>query len=109
MNSNHDNRHHMNSMLMRESLVDKELLESTERQTPIVRMLPNVHVVKIGSRSILEAGHEIVNPVVEVLGNLLQNEKLILGVGGGARSRHVFSIGFTCIYRRRVVLLLYLI
>jgi molybdenum storage protein len=83
----------MNSMLMRESLVDKELLESTERQTPIVRMLPNVHVVKIGSRSILEAGHEIVNPVVEVLGNLLQNEKLILGVGGGARSRHVFSIG----------------
>lgn len=93
MSSNHDNRHHMNSMLMRESLVDNDLLESTEKQTPIVRMLPNVHVVKIGSRSILEAGHEIVNPVVDVLGNLLQSEKLILGVGGGARSRHVFSIG----------------
>ena len=93
MSSNHDNRHHMNSMLMRESLVDNDLLESTEKQTPIVRMLPNVHVVKIGSRSILEAGHEIVNPVVDVLGNLLRSEKLILGVGGGARSRHVFSIG----------------
>ena len=59
----HDSRHHMNSMLMRESLVDKHLLESTDRQTPIVRMLPDVHVVKIGSRSILEAGHQIVQPV----------------------------------------------
>lgn len=91
--SDQDSRHHMNSMLMRESLVDKQLIESTERQTPIVRMLPNVHVVKIGSRSILEAGHQIVQPVVDVLGNLLQSEKLILGVGGGSRSRHVFSIG----------------
>ena len=91
--SDQDSRHHMNSMLMRESLVDKQVIESTERQTPIVRMLPNVHVVKIGSRSILEAGHQIVQPVVDVLGNLLQNEKLILGVGGGSRSRHVFSIG----------------
>ena len=88
-----DSRHHMNSMLMRESLVDKHLLESTDRQTPIVRMLPDVHVVKIGSRSILEAGHQIVQPVVDVLGTLLQSEKLILGVGGGSRSRHVFSIG----------------
>ena len=88
-----DSRHHMNSMLMRESLVDKHLLESTDRQTPIVRMLPNVHVVKIGSRSILEAGHRVVQPVVDVLGTLLQSEKLILGVGGGSRSRHVFSIG----------------
>ena len=78
---------------MRESLVDKHLLESTDRQTPIVRMLPDVHVVKIGSRSILEAGRQIVQPVVDVLGTLLQSEKLILGVGGGSRSRHVFSIG----------------
>ena len=88
-----DSRHHMNSMLMRESLVDRNLLESTEKQTPIVRMLPNVHVIKIGSRSILEAGHQVVQPVVDVLGSLLQDQKLILGVGGGSRSRHVFSIG----------------
>lgn len=74
-------------------MVDKHLLESTDQQTPIVRMLPDVHVVKIGSRSILEAGHQIVQPVVDVLGTLLQSEKLILGVGGGSRSRHVFSIG----------------
>ncbi len=88
-----DQRHHVQSMLMRESLVDKRVMAETDRQTPIVRMLPNVHVVKIGGRSILESGHAVVEPVVKTLGKLLEREKIILGVGGGARSRHVFSIG----------------
>ena len=76
---------------MRESLLDKEVMASTE--SPVVRMLPNVHVVKIGARSIIDAGKVATYPVVDVLGRLLESEKLILGVGGGARSRHVFSIG----------------
>ena len=88
-----DQRHHVPSMLMRESLIDKQVLAATEKQTPIVRMLPNVHVVKIGARSILESGHAVVAPVVKTLGKLLERKKIILGVGGGARSRHVFSIG----------------
>jgi len=88
-----DTRQHMHSMLMRESLVDKKVMEGTDKATPIVRMLPTVHVVKIGGRSILEAGHDIALPVADALGEILENEKLILGVGGGARSRHVFAIG----------------
>ena len=88
-----DQRHHVNSMLMRESLIDKEVMASTDRQTPIVRMLPNVHIVKIGGRSVLESGHAVVAPLIEKIGELLGTEKLVLGVGGGARSRHVFSIG----------------
>src|SRR5215210_4571201 len=86
-----DRRHHVESILMRESLLDKEVMSSTE--SSVVRMLPNVHVVKIGARSIIDAGKEATYPVVDVLGELLESEKLILGVGGGARSRHVFSIG----------------
>ena len=82
---------HMNSLLARESLLDKDVMAATT--TAVVRMLPNVHVVKIGARSILEAGRDIVLPVVRVLGEILQKEKLILGVGGGARARHVFSVG----------------
>ena len=93
MSSTNDQRHHVKSMLMRESLVDKEVMASTDEQTPIVRMLPNVHIVKIGGRSILEAGHSVVSPLIEKIAELLQNEKLVLGVGGGARSRHVFSVG----------------
>ena len=76
---------------MRESLIDKDLIASTE--APVVRMLPEVHVVKIGGRSIIDQGRVTTYPVVETLGRILKSEKLILGVGGGTRSRHVFSIG----------------
>lgn len=87
-----DRRHHVESMLMRESLLDKQVMASTE--SPVVRMLPDVHVVKVGGRSILDAGRTLTYPVVETLGALLgSGTKLILGVGGGVRSRHVFSIG----------------
>jgi molybdenum storage protein len=87
-----DERHHVQSMLMRESLLDKRVMASTESE--VVRMLPNVHVVKVGGRSILDQGRALTYPVVETLGELLGNgTKLILGVGGGVRSRHVFSIG----------------
>lgn len=86
-----DGRHHVQSMLMRESLLDKEVMASTESQ--VVRMLPDVHVVKVGGRSILDVGRSVTYPVVDVLGELLKTEHLILGVGGGVRSRHVFSIG----------------
>ncbi len=93
MTSKVDKRHHLDSMLMRESMVDKEVMASTEGSVPVVRMLPNAHIVKIGARSILEAGKDVCYPVVDVLNKILETEKLILSTGGGARSRHVFSIG----------------
>ncbi|MDB4951269.1 MAG: aspartate/glutamate/uridylate kinase [Gemmatimonadetes bacterium] len=86
-----DKRHHVHSLLMRESLIDKHVMAATE--SPVVRMLPNVHVVKVGGRSILDAGKAVTYPVVDAIAGLLKTEKLILGVGGGVRSRHVFSIG----------------
>ncbi|MDO8906887.1 MAG: uridylate kinase [Pseudohongiella sp.] len=88
---NDSRQHHMQSFLARESLLDKRVMADTE--TPVVRMLPTVHVVKIGGRSILEAGSATVNPLIKALGDALQENKLILGVGCGARSRHVFSVG----------------
>ena len=84
-------RHHVRSRLMRESLLDREVERSTE--SPVYRMLPEAHVLKIGGRSILDAGRDVVFPVVEVLANCLKRWKLILGTGGGVRTRHVFSIG----------------
>ncbi len=93
MTNQTDKRHHLNSVLMRESLIDKQVMASTEVETPVVRMLPDTHVVKIGSSSILDHGKDLTYPVVDVLGELLESERLILGVGGGLRSKHVFSIG----------------
>jgi hypothetical protein len=87
-----DDRHHVQSMLMRESLLDKQVMASTE--SDVVRMLPDVHVVKVGGSSILDQGRAVTYPVVATIGELLKGgSKLILGVGGGVRSRHVFSIG----------------
>ena len=94
MTTKPDSRHHVQSMLMRESLLDKDLMASTNStEKPIVRMLPNVHVVKIGGRSIIEAGHKIVYPLIDEISKQLEVEKIILGVGGGMRTRHVFAIG----------------
>lgn len=90
MSDHIDRRHHVQSLLMRESLMDVSVMNSTE--TPVVRMLPEAHVVKIGGRSILDAGRSVVYPVVETLARILATKKLILGVGGGVRTRHVFSI-----------------
>src|SRR5690349_19782238 len=75
---------------MRESLLDRQVERASE--TPVVRMLPDVLVIKIGGRSILDAGRAAVYPVVEALGRILLRDKLILGTGGGVRSRHVFSV-----------------
>ena len=86
-----DKRHHVESMLMRESLLDKQVMSSTE--TPVVRMLPFCHVVKIGGRSIIDQGKKAVYPLVDAIRDALGEFKLVIGTGGGARSRHVTSIG----------------
>jgi molybdenum storage protein len=86
-----DRRHHVESMLMRESLLDKQVMSSTE--TPVVPMLPFCHVVKVGGRSILDNGKKATYPLVEALAAALANFKLVIGTGGGVRGRHVASIG----------------
>jgi molybdenum storage protein len=86
-----DGRHHMQSMLMRESLLDKGLQARTE--TPVVRMLPHCHVVKVGAGSIIDKGRAATYPLVKALADVLGDTKLIIGTGGGLRTRHVFSIG----------------
>jgi molybdenum storage protein len=86
-----DGRHHLDSLLMRESLLDRAVMVATD--APTVAMLPHCHVVKVGGRSILDGGRRSTYPLVEAISRALARHKLILGTGGGARTRHVFSIG----------------
>src|SRR5215211_1585059 len=72
-----DRRHHVKSMLMRESLLDKQVMSSTE--TPVVRMLPFCHVIKIGGRSIIDNGKKAVYPLVEAIVAALTKFKLVIG------------------------------
>jgi molybdenum storage protein len=85
-----DRRHHVESMLMRESLLDKQVMSSTE--TPVVRMLPFCHVVKVGGRSIIDSGRKATYPLVEAIVAALPKFKLVIGTGGGVRAAHVTSI-----------------
>lgn len=86
-----DDRHHMRSLLMRESLLDKGVMKASD--APVRRMLPDVQVVKIGASSILDSGREVVFPIIDVLGRVLEKQRLVISTGGGARTRHLFAIG----------------
>ena len=77
-----DRRHHVESMLMRESLLDKQVMSSTE--APVVSMLPFCHVIKVGGRSIVDKGKKATYPLVEAIAAALTKFKLVIGTGGGA-------------------------
>src|SRR5919202_2769736 len=86
-----DGRHHVESMLMRESLLDKRVMSATE--TPVVPMLPFCRVLKVGGRSIVDRGKSATYPLVDAIVAALAKFKLVIATGGGIRSRHVTSIG----------------
>ncbi len=88
-----DLRHHMSSMLMRESLIDKDVVANTGAESPVMRMLPDAKVIKVGGHSIIDRGRGPVYPLIEAIGEALSTHRLVIGAGGGARTRHVFSIG----------------
>lgn len=85
-------RLHVESNLMGESLVSKELLHKTEAKE-YFRMHPEINVMKIGGQSIIDRGAKAVLPILDVLVKAKEKHKLILMTGGGTRARHVYSIG----------------
>ena len=71
---------HVPSRLMRESLVDKELIAAT--QSPVVRILPNINVIQIGGR-IMDRGPEALLPLLaEIVENQTKHTQVI-AVGAG--------------------------
>jgi molybdenum storage protein len=88
----HDaNARHVESRLMRESLVDKNVIARTEGQ--VSSILPDVNVIQIGGSSIMDRGHSALLPLLEeIVANQAQH-RMIIGVGAGIRTRHIFSVG----------------
>jgi molybdenum storage protein len=81
---------HVPSRLMRESLVDKDLIAAT--QSPVVRILPNINVIQIGGK-IMDRGPEALLPLLdEIVANQVDHTQVI-AVGAGVRSRHLFAVG----------------
>lgn len=84
-------RLHIESPLMAESLMDKELLEKTEG-TEIFRALPDLNVIKLGGQSIIDRGSRIVLPLLKEIVDARENHQLLVMTGGGTRSRHAYTI-----------------
>lgn len=87
-----DGRTHVSSGLMRESLVSKKLIAETDNKN-IRRMVPDVNMVAIGGQSIMDRGKEAIMPLVDAIVQANKKHKMVIGVGGGARARHTYSIG----------------
>jgi len=85
-------RLHIDSKLMGESLVSKELLKQTEA-TAYFRMHPDINVIKIGGQSLMDRGGNALFPILEALIEAKDKHKILLMTGGGTRARHVYNIG----------------
>jgi molybdenum storage protein len=82
----------LGAALVRGSLTDEALLVQTEAQ-PVLPILPDANVVKIGGQSFIDRGRAAVFPLIdELLANLVHH-KIIISTGAGTRARHAYSVG----------------
>jgi molybdenum storage protein len=84
-------RLHIETPLMAESLMDKQLLESTEADQ-VFRPLPKLNVIKLGGQSIIDRGSRVVLPILEEIVAARREHQILLMTGGGTRSRHAYAI-----------------
>jgi molybdenum storage protein len=74
------------------SLTDEALLAETATQ-PVIAILPDANVVKIGGQSFIDRGRAAVFPLLDELVENLPRHKMIIGTGAGTRARHAYSVG----------------
>lgn len=85
-------RHEIFNKLQGETLVRKGLFDRY-CDRPLVRILPNLNVIKIGGHGIIDYGRDVVLPLVEELGTLSKDNQMLVITGGGVRVRHIMDIG----------------
>src|SRR3954463_9566697 len=82
----------LGAALVNGSLTDEALLVETGAQ-PVLSILPDANVIKIGGQSVIDRGRSAVFPIIdEIVANLGQH-KLIIATGAGTRARHSYSVG----------------
>ena len=82
----------LGAALVNGSLTDEALLAETGTQ-PVLSILPDANVVKIGGQSIIDRGRAAVFPLLDEIVANLARHKLVVGAGAGARARHAYSVG----------------
>ncbi|HEX6910962.1 MAG TPA: hypothetical protein VF142_11225 [Longimicrobium sp.] len=78
--------------LVHGNLTDEALLARTSEH-PVVQILPNANVVKVGGQSFIDRGRAAVFPLIQEISENLGRHKMIIGTGAGTRARHAYSVG----------------
>jgi len=86
-----DGRTHIDNPLRGESLVAPKLVASTDIAEEVA-MLPNVQVIGLGGASVFDRGSAVVFPLVDAIVQARKEHEFLVGVGGGARLRHVYQV-----------------
>jgi molybdenum storage protein len=86
-----DGRTHIESRLMRESLQNRGVLANTDSDRDL-QIFPDVSLVSIGGQSIFDRGKDAILPLVEEIAHVKRRHKMVIGVGGGTRTRHTVSM-----------------
>jgi len=82
----------LGAKLVQGSLTDEALLAETDAY-PVLSILPDANVIKIGGQSLIDQGRTAVFPLLEEIVANLARHKMIVGAGAGARANHAYSVG----------------
>src|SRR5919199_1380588 len=82
----------LGAALVEGSLTDEALLADTGR-SPVIEILPEANVIKVGGQSFIDRGRAAVFPFIDELIANLPDHKMIIGTGAGTRARHAYSVG----------------
>ena len=74
------------------NLTDPEVLARTD-DNPLIQILPDANVIKIGGQSLIDRGRAAVFPLIEEIVENLGRHKMIIGTGAGTRARQAYSVG----------------
>jgi molybdenum storage protein len=73
--------------------LDDESLMARTAGPPLVQILPEANVIKVGGQSFIDRGRVAVFPLIEEIVENLGRHKMIIGTGAGTRARHAYSVG----------------
>ncbi|MFA7404947.1 MAG: uridylate kinase [Pelobacteraceae bacterium] len=85
-------RYEVDTRFIGETLVRKGFMRQ-QSDTPSLRLVPDLNVVKIGGHGAIDYGREVVMPLMEEIGELSKQHKMLVVTGGGVRVRHILDIG----------------
>jgi molybdenum storage protein len=82
----------LGAALTQGSLTDEALLAETDAM-PVLPILPDANVIKIGGQSLIDRGRAAVFPLLDEVVANLADHMMIIGTGAGTRARHAYSVG----------------